>query len=69
MNGHLIGYRIRYAQNDGNSYKESIADQTRHTKLIGLSPMTHYRIDVCGYTSAGTGPCIRGMNITGKSRK
>ena len=70
MNGVPLGYKVKFNSSDGKSSGTvSVNYKNRMNTLTGLRPMTTYIIDVCAFTEAGTGPCLRSSNTTGTSGK
>ncbi len=60
VRGELIGYRIKYWNQDLNEIIESQYLLSRsvepHALIIGLLPNTYYWVRVMAYNSAGPGP-------------
>lgn len=69
-NGILKGYHVKIKSED-NSYMKSINinGDVVYTNIDDLIPDTLYIVDVCAYTAAGIGPCLRSFNRTHVSRK
>ena len=70
MNGIPLGYKVKYNASDVNSSGIVAVDyNAKFTTLAGLIPISTYIIDVCAFTIAGAGPCLRTQSTTGISGK
>ena len=69
-NGNIKGYKVKLKSEDG-AYTKSIDVNGGgvYANVDALTPDTLYIVDVCAFTSAGVGPCLRSFNRTFVSRK
>ena len=69
-NGVIKGYTLKIKEdNIVHTTQTTMNGNTVSYTLNQLIPDTLYIVDVCAFTSAGTGPCLRSFNKTFASGK